>query len=231
MIVRICLLVCTVGASVGVYTTISSKANNVTFKYTNGVEGESDLHHCAPHEVCNVVHDRFWMPSLTERLCHCANGRECPWQWTKTLDNSTVSLNNRSVLKVHQRYRDAKVAELETCAHRQEAATVHGEGDTSNNYIIPYNVTVNCACPQTHYWKLQRYTYAESGLVQVFKCVRKRMCEALEFCGYIRADLYSTYYRCTCPERHFCIFKNTIRVNVQELLYSGPAYMAYCYRL
>lgn len=64
--------------------------------------------------------------------------------------------------------------ELETCEHKEEAVIVHGEGDTSNNYIIPYNVMVKCVCPQTHYWKLQKYTYEEHGLVQVFKCVKVR---------------------------------------------------------
>lgn len=49
---------------------------------------------------------------------------------------------------------------------------MYGESDTSNNYIIPYNVTMNCICPQTHYWKLQKYTYEEHGLIQVFKCVK-----------------------------------------------------------
>jgi len=138
-----------------------------------------------------VIHDRFWMPGLAERLCHCSNGRECPWQWTKTLDNSTLSLNNRSVLKVSSdverctvfdrflivtflsQFCTHSLAELETCAHRQEAVIVYGETDTSNSYVIPYNVTVNCACPQTHYWKLQKYTYEENGdFVQVFRCVR-----------------------------------------------------------
>jgi hypothetical protein len=57
---------------------------------------------------------------------------------------------------------------------------VHGESDTSNDHVIPYNVTVNCACPQTHYWKLQKYTYEENSFVQVFRCVRV----GLEF--YIR---------------------------------------------
>lgn len=61
---------------------------------------------------------------------------------------------------------------LDTCEHKQKAAIVHGESDASNNYIIPYNVTINCICPQTHYWKLKRYTYEEHGLVQVFKCAK-----------------------------------------------------------
>ncbi|XP_032677785.1 kappa-scoloptoxin(11)-Ssd1b-like [Odontomachus brunneus] len=225
MFIRICLFISAINAVVSVYTTISSKANNVTFKYMKGVQGESDLHLCESHEVCNVVHNRFWMSGLTERLCRCTDGRECPWQWTKTLDSSSAILNNRSVLKFC-----TQIVELETCAHKQDAVIVHGEGNTSNSYIIPYNATVNCKCPQTHYWKLQQYTYEQYGLVQVFRCVKKRRCETLDFCGYIRADLYSTYYRCTCPEKHLCIFKDKIKVNVQELLYSGPAYMAYCYR-
>lgn len=65
-----------------------------------------------------------------------------------------------------------QIMELEICAHRQEAMMVYGESDTSNNYIIPYNVTINCICPQTHYWKLQKYTYEEHGLIQIFKCVK-----------------------------------------------------------
>jgi len=61
---------------------------------------------------------------------------------------------------------------MKICAHKQEAVIVHGKGDTNNNYIIPYNVTMNCICPQTHYWKLQKYTYEEHGLVQIFRCVK-----------------------------------------------------------
>lgn len=37
MFVGVCLSVLTIGTVVGVYTTISSKANNVTFKYMKGV--------------------------------------------------------------------------------------------------------------------------------------------------------------------------------------------------
>lgn len=37
MIIKVCVLVCTISASAGVYTTISSKANNVTFRYMKGV--------------------------------------------------------------------------------------------------------------------------------------------------------------------------------------------------
>lgn len=53
------------------------------------------------------------------------------------------------------------------------------------------------------------------------------MCNTYEFCGHIRSDLYSTYYRCTCPENHLCIFQDRNKENVQELLYSGSAYKGY----
>lgn len=61
---------------------------------------------------------------------------------------------------------------LETCTRKQKAVVVYGKGDTGNNYVIPHNVTVKCVCPQTHYWKLQKYTYEEDDLVQVFRCVK-----------------------------------------------------------
>lgn len=58
------------------------------------------------------------------------------------------------------------------------------------------------------------------------------MCETSEFCGHVRTDLFSVYYRCTCPENHWCIFTNKTKQetkhNVQEFAYTGKAYKAYC---
>lgn len=56
------------------------------------------------------------------------------------------------------------------------------------------------------------------------------LCETEDFCGYARTDLFSIYYRCTCPSGNLCIFKNKTVFDVQELLYTGPAYKAYCYK-
>lgn len=66
------------------------------------INGESDLHECGINEACNVIHNRFWVSSLTERLCRCPSGKECPWQWMKQLGNWSLSLNNRSYMEVRQ---------------------------------------------------------------------------------------------------------------------------------
>ena len=66
----------------------------------NQIEGESGLHECEFNEACNIVHNRFWMPILAERLCRCPDGQECPWNWNVKPDNKSISVNNRSVLQV-----------------------------------------------------------------------------------------------------------------------------------
>ncbi|XP_076247398.1 uncharacterized protein LOC143187204 [Calliopsis andreniformis] len=208
----------------GLYIIIGSKLSNVTFKYLDDINGESDLHECEINEACNVIHNRFWVSSLTERLCRCPNGKECPWQWTKELRSSSQLLNNKSRMEFC-----APITQMDVCTYKSEAIKVHGKSDTNNSYLIPYNVTLSCDCPESHYWRLQRYTYEENNLItQVFKCVKKRRCDVNDFCGHIRFDLYSIYSRCTCPQNHLCIFKDRNMENVQELLYSGPAYKAYC---
>nr|XP_031843842.1 U-scoloptoxin(11)-Sm6a-like isoform X2 [Nomia melanderi] len=190
----------------------------------HGIGGESDLHYCAINEACNAIHDRFWMSSLTERLCRCPNGKECPWQWNVQLGNSSQSLNNRSRMEFC-----SPISDMDVCTHKDEAIQVHGKSDTSHSYLIPYNVTLHCTCPNSHYWRLQKYSYEDNDFItQTFKCVKKRRCKTNEFCGHIRSDLFSTYYRCSCPEKHLCVFENRTMENVQELLYSGPAYKAYC---
>ncbi|KAK2589098.1 hypothetical protein KPH14_001925 [Odynerus spinipes] len=219
-----CLFLLIIGNTGSIYTYIYSKPQNVTFKYMDDVGGESDLHECNVNEPCNIVHNRFWVSSLTERLCQCTNGRECPWQWTNSSDIFSMLLDNRSILKFC-----LSVKEMETCQKKQTAAIVQGKGDTSNTYLIATNVTINCMCPISHYWKLYKYIYQNDDITQEFKCVKKRTCNTLEFCGYIRSDLYSSYYKCTCPQAHLCIYKNKTQENVQELLYTGPAYKAYCY--
>lgn len=64
------------------------------------INGESDLHECKVNEACNVIYERFWASSLTERLCRCPNRKECPWQWMKEPENSSLQLNNKSYMKV-----------------------------------------------------------------------------------------------------------------------------------
>lgn len=81
------------------------------------INGESDLHECKLDEVCSMIHDRFWVSKLTERLCRCPNGHECPWQWTKELGNTSISLNNKS--------------RMEVC----KKCMLYGKADVYNNFI------------------------------------------------------------------------------------------------
>lgn len=89
---------------------------------------------------------------------------------------------------------------------------MHGKGDTSNDYIIPYNVTVNCVCPQTHYWKLQKYTYEGDDLVQTFRCVKVRLAR------FMRREKIAPVHRrityvCMCVRWNFYA---VLRFNAEE---------------
>nr|XP_012149419.1 PREDICTED: uncharacterized protein LOC105663650 isoform X1 [Megachile rotundata] len=224
MLVLTYFLLSTITKCFAGYTIINSKLNNITFKYSDDINGESDLHECKINEVCNVIYDRFWVSSLTERICRCPNRKECLWQWLKEPEDMSLQLNNKSYMKFC-----SPIAEMNVCTRNEEAVQIYGKSDRNNSYLTPYNVTLHCTCPESHFWRLQKYVYEENDLiVQTFKCVKKRMCVTREFCGHIRADLYSTYYKCTCPQNHLCIFKDQNKENVQELLYSGPAYKGYC---
>ncbi|XP_043274183.1 U-scoloptoxin(11)-Ssd3a-like [Venturia canescens] len=204
------------------YTKITSKPNNIVFKFPEEATSERKLEECAQHQACNIVHERFWLPRLVERICRCPDGFECPW--SKASKNYSMMLNNRSVIKFCESPKDMK-----TCSRKETAAVVHGRIKEDHSEIMPRRIQVSCKCPRSHYWWLQKYTFDDDGSVaQSFRCQKQTMCDRNEFCGYVRADIFSVYYRCACPERHLCITKDRKRENVNEFLYSGPAYKAYC---
>ncbi|XP_057338629.1 U-scoloptoxin(11)-Ssd3a-like [Microplitis mediator] len=203
------------------YTRISSKPSSIIFKYREGTTGELTLDECGKDQVCNVVHRRFWMPNLAERLCRCPDGVECPW--SEETDESSIVLNNRAVLKFC-----APIKEKDECKPKQIAAVVRGFINDDNSHMIAHNVTVDCICPSTHYWRLKKYEYMDNQLYQSYKCSKQRICYSYDFCGYVRPDLYSIYYRCACPRANLCITEYKTTEMVQELMYLGSAYKAYC---
>ncbi|XP_011305893.1 uncharacterized protein [Fopius arisanus] len=205
----------------GRYMRIKSKPRNVFFKYREGVTGEKTLPRCRPHDACNILYKRFWTDDIVERLCRCPNGEECPW--TDKFDNYTMNVNNRSFLKFCDPVNPENI-----CKPRKTAAVVRGEISDNHENLTAHRVRVTCYCPKSYFWHVQRYDYTDNKLYQRFRCSKQRMCGSYEFCGLVRNDLYSTYYRCSCPSGNLCIPKDKQLESTQEFLYSGPVINAYC---
>ncbi|XP_034940995.1 U-scoloptoxin(11)-Sm7a-like [Chelonus insularis] len=221
LLILLSLLITYVSWTSSNFTRILSKPNNIVFKYGRGATGERTLYECGKHEACNVIHRRFWMPNLAERLCRCPNGDECPW--TDKIDDFSIPLNNRAILKFCE-----PVENKGLCKPRQTAATVYGEINDDQTYMVPYIIDVDCICPSTHYWKLKKYDFINNRAFQIYRCAKQRMCYSYEFCGFVREDFFSIYYRCSCPEGNLCVNTNKNTEIVQELMYLGPAFRAYC---
>lgn len=97
-----------------------------------------------------------------------------------------------------------------------------------------YSVSVRCYCSQEHYWEHFK-TYRGSNKLnntttykKEYKCALLKKCDTHEFCGNVRTDQNSIFYRCSCPEGHLCIYKDQDTDSVEELLYKGLAYRAIC---
>ncbi|KAL0270835.1 UNVERIFIED_CONTAM: hypothetical protein PYX00_008116 [Menopon gallinae] len=143
------------------------RINKVIVSYPSGVISERDLNVCELRSACNIIHKRFWLPPMVERLCRCPHRNECPWTWSDA-DNQTVYLNNRSQMKFC-----SPVSDLPVCTQKKSAITVstlrtatddakptknHTElqnGDRSRRHNEHRNITISCNCQEPHYWKLK----------------------------------------------------------------------------
>lgn len=68
---------------------------------------------------------------------------------------------------------------MKTCSRKETAATVHGKINEEHTEIMPRRVQVNCKCPKSHYWWLQKYTFEDDGTVaQKFRCQKVNSCPA-----------------------------------------------------
>lgn len=72
----------------------------ITDYITLQIRSEKNLPICDETSVCSVLHKRYWLPPIADRLCRCVNNDECPWRWATEPDNYTMMLNNRAQLKV-----------------------------------------------------------------------------------------------------------------------------------
>lgn len=54
-------------------------------------------------------------------------------------------------------------------------------------------------------------------------------CRRGDQCGYIREDTLETYYSCSCPEHHLCVFMGPQKPTVTSMLhYQGNVYTGHC---
>lgn len=213
-------------------------SERVLFFYPPGFNDDLDLPICSSvSAACSVVHRRFWMPTIAERLCKCPLGSVCSPVWDDN-DNKHILINNRSQIKLC-----SSVEVFPTCTGENiEEISVHSI--TSPDYTdtpisrrtqtLIKSLTVTCYCPIAHgdthrYWlHTHNITHTDGTITQYYKCHKLSYCSSYEFCGNIRADTFSSYYRCYCPPQHLCTAQNFTTSTAQEISYYGPTYSGVC---
>ncbi|CAG0915816.1 unnamed protein product [Notodromas monacha] len=216
--------------------------------YPIKIRGEYDLPLCnSTFSPCNILELRFWRPMLIQRQCLCPARTTCPFNWSNNdSDNSTVWISNRSQMKF------CAPVNLETCSDSPSVAAAElstfsemvspreyarlDSDDTRKSLAVVHKDTVLfCICPRRRYWSPLGDPVKETGpknvvvVKQKFSCALLDYCYQGDFCGHIRADLFSTYHRCFCPPGHLCVFdtdRNT--THVDEFHFQGPALSGQC---
>lgn len=222
------------------FASFNDESLNAHFEYPGPAVSERDLPICPPNAVCSVLHNRFWRKTIVKRLCRCLRRIECPWVWTDNPDNNTIHLDSRSQLKFCDEVRD-----LPECSQRKPALTVTTTASSGMKDIDltpavdeekKLSVNVSCFCPISFVWEelpqrqiIQSPEKGTATVITHYKCKPMEKCSSYEFCGNIRADYFSVYYNCSCPTGHLCLNTDRTLVMVDELLYDGEAYQAFCY--
>ncbi|GLH12042.1 Uncharacterized protein GBIM_16710 [Gryllus bimaculatus] len=215
---------------------VHKSLEDLDITYPKNVYNERGLRECQLNAACSILHRRFWFKLRVERICQCSAFQECPTRWSYDgLDNFTMMINNRAQMKFCH-----PVNELPECEPSEEALII-----TSNTTVNPdkYNksqsvevthqqATTNCKCQFPHYWRLHNVTQVNKNIsISIYMCDEYKKCRANEFCGHIRADYFSTYYRCSCPIGYLCLFEdleNRKLLNATEVLFEGLAYRGAC---
>ncbi|CAG0894363.1 unnamed protein product [Cyprideis torosa] len=221
----------------------SSEEEVAAFHYPPNVRSEYELEVCSSQfSACNIVHRRYWLPLLVERLCQCPDRTPCPYAWTEDTENPFVIwLNN------HSQFRFCSSSPMQTltqCNSTEVAAqiitrTIQKEEKWIDGPTVKKEVRkstqFNCFCPKLRHWSFfsERNFQKDDNMEQIhhldFTCVPLDRCRTGQFCGNIRRDLYSTYYHCTCPPDHYCITRRMRIHQVQEMHFNGTAFKGFCH--
>ncbi|XP_022187882.1 uncharacterized protein LOC111046607 [Nilaparvata lugens] len=198
----------------------------------NSIDDQTpELAHCLPNAVCSVVHRRFWLPPITQKFCECKGNEECSMRYQLTLDSKTMQLDSRSQLQFCE-----PITSLPVCEHGQPALDVKMrtmEGSRSGQTVKEVTAIAACTCHWPTYWALHRHYYTNyfNGTTlahDYYTCAPLKKCNVDDFCGNLRADIFSAYYQCSCPAGTLCINNDRSKQYAAELFYQGPIYRAKC---
>nr|XP_045625807.1 uncharacterized protein LOC123775056 isoform X2 [Procambarus clarkii]XP_045625808.1 uncharacterized protein LOC123775056 isoform X2 [Procambarus clarkii]XP_045625809.1 uncharacterized protein LOC123775056 isoform X2 [Procambarus clarkii] len=202
--------------------------------YGNGRRSERDLPECSSaNEACNVAHRRFWLTPITERLCRCADRSECPLHFTGLNDTLSQHVSNRAQLKfcgpVMEELNECREGDVALKLRRVErqnqpfpSSAIREGADT--------HTTILCQCPWPNLWMLAETEMpSPTETIHFYTCNPLPKCKRGDECGHIRADTLESYYTCSCPEHHLCIFKGPqLTHNTSRLHFNGHAYSGMC---
>ncbi|XP_046638401.1 U-scoloptoxin(11)-Sm2a-like isoform X1 [Daphnia pulicaria] len=223
----------------------SSSENDLITQYPLQIRSERDLPNCATaNTVCSILQKRYWIPSILNRYCRCPEGVDCPADWTGP-DDLTVSnvtslvrvikgpayslpLNNRAQMKFC-----ASMKGIETCAPNQSAVNIRINGSSQAQTTSQFPSTrVLCKCPSNHTWQQSSVTGDENTspttTTSSYTCKPLKRCRLRASCGAITTDTFSVYPYCLCRRGSVCTIENRTQTHVEELHYSGPAYLGVC---
>lgn len=204
--------------------------------YGKGRRSERDLPVCATAgEACNLAHRRYWLRPITERLCRCADRSKCPLHFTGLNDTSSQHVSNRAQLK----FCSSVVGELPDCANGEPAMKVKRVQRKASPFRthsalktegVDTHSTLMCHCPWPNRWTLAQTTTASpTETLLLYTCHQLPQCRTGDECGHIRADTLESYYSCSCPEKHICVFTGPQQTKVMsQLHFEGHAYTATC---
>ncbi|KAK7069528.1 hypothetical protein SK128_026832 [Halocaridina rubra] len=204
--------------------------------YGKGRRSERDLPVCSTAgEACNLAHKRYWLTHITERLCRCADRSECPLHFSGINDTLSQHVSNRAQLK----FCNSITEDLPVCSDREPALKIKKLHRKASPF--PTNVatktegtdthsTLLCRCPWPNKWTLvQTTTPSATETILLYSCDQLPKCPSNGECGYIRADTLESYYSCSCPEQHICVFTRPQQAHVtSQLHFEGHAYTAKC---
>ncbi|XP_037783954.1 U-scoloptoxin(11)-Sm5a-like [Penaeus monodon] len=204
--------------------------------YGNGRRSERDLPVCAyPGEACNLAHKRFWLTPITERLCRCPDRSECPLHFNGLNDTHSQHVSNRAQLKfcgnVMEELSDCKAGDLALKVRQVERHDQPFPSTVSSvNHGADVHSELQCRCPWPHRWTLAETRIpSPSETVFMYTCDELPKCRVGDECGRIRADTLESYYSCSCPENHLCLFRDPQSTHsTRQLHFQGKAYKATC---